>query len=85
MKRKIKCNEHIDISVDIDKMLKNRLERKIYAKMMMMPDDSSMKSWLEGVLTVAELSEIELPEVNMLYEAVSLYGPHAVKQYLRNI
>lgn len=87
MKKYIRSNEdnlvtdYLNIEITMSDILKDKVQRRIYGKMMNLVDDA-VEPWLQGVLDLAELSGIELSGITTIWNAIQEHGVVAVKESL---
>ena len=68
-------------SFDLDSIMKDKVQRRIYGKMMNLVDDA-VEPWLQGVLDLAEVSGMDIPGVVNIWNAIQEHGVEAVKEVL---
>ena len=74
--------EDINIqSFDLDSIMKDKVQRRIYGKMMNLVDDA-VEPWLQGVLDLAEVSGMNIPGIVNIWNAIQEHGVEAVKEVL---
>lgn len=90
MKKYIRSNEdnlvtdYLDIEITMSDILKDKVQRRIYGKMMNLVDDA-VEPWLQGVLDLAEVSDIDIPGIVQIYNAIQEHGVTAVKEALNRV
>lgn len=74
--------EDINIqSFDLDSIMKDKVQRRIYGKMLNLVDDA-VEPWLQGVLDLAEVSGMNIPGIVNIWNAIQEHGVEAVKEVL---
>lgn len=74
--------EDINIqSFDLDSIMKDKVQRRIYGKMLNLVDDA-VEPWLQGVLDLAEVSGMNIPGIVNIWNAIQEHGVKAVKEVL---
>lgn len=75
-------SEDINIqSFDLDSIMKDKVQRRIYGKMLNLVDDA-VEPWLQGVLDLAEVSGMNIPGIVNIWNAIQEHGVEAVKEVL---
>ena len=74
--------EYINIqSFDLDSIMKDKVQRRIYGKMLNLVDDA-VEPWLQGVLDLAEVSGMNIPGIVNIWNAIQEHGVEAVREVL---
>ncbi len=78
----IRPKDNINIqSFDLDSIMKDKVQRRIYGKMLNLVDDA-VEPWLQGVLDLAEVSGMNIPGIVNIWNAIQEHGVEAVKEVL---
>lgn len=88
MKRVIRCstdtNDYSSIDLDLSDMIKDKIGRKLFGKIMNTPRDN-LKSYLQGLVDICQLSNIEVPGLEEIYNSVLENGVNETLQKMKNI
>lgn len=82
LRKRIQSSQNIEL--DVSDMMKDKLQRRLYGKMMNLIDDA-VEPWLQGVLDLAEVSDIDIPGIVQIYNAIQEHGVTAVKEALNRV
>lgn len=79
----IRPKDNIDeaMTFDLDSIMKDKVQRRIYGKMLNLVDDA-VEPWLQGVLDLAEVSGMNIPGIVNIWNAIQEHGVEAVKEVL---
>lgn len=84
MKRIIISNvSEISIDAILDNIVSDNVQRRIYGKFMNTVEEHS-EAYLQGVLDLAEISNISLPGIIMLWELILAEGVAEVRKQCLN-
>ena len=88
MKRVIRCstdtNDYNSIDLDLSDMIKDKIGRKLFGKIMNTPRDN-LESYLQGCVDICQLSNIEVPGLEEIYNSVLENGVNETLQTMKNI
>lgn len=88
MKRVIRCrtdtNDYTSIDLDLSDMINDKVGRKLFGKIMNTPRDN-LKSYLQGLVDICQLSNIEVPGLEEIYNSVLENGVNETLQKMKNI
>lgn len=88
MKRVIRCstdtNDYNSIDLDLSDMINDKVGRKLFGKIMNTPRDN-LKSYLQGLVDICQLSNIEVPGLEEIYNSVLENGVNETLQKMKNI
>ena len=78
VKRYVTDNHDEYLVIDISELMTTYIGKKIYSKFMNSPHESAL-SWLQGVVDIAQIANLDIPGLSNLWNDVSEYGVDAVR------
>ena len=88
MKRVIRCrtdtNDYTSIDLDLSDMINDKIGRKLFGKIMNTPRDN-LESYLQGCVDICQLSNIEVPGLEELYNSVLENGINDTLNALKSV